>query len=196
MLRSDVLNYLINKRNLKSYLEIGTRNKQDNFNLINIENKICIDPDINAEADFIQTSDEFFESNTRTFDLIFIDGLHKSFQVEKDIRNSLKCLNKDGIIVLHDCNPTSYEMQIRDVDVIGEWTGDVWKAFVKFRIVSGFLTYVVDTDYGCGVIDTKFTQDQLQIVNLPYEQMSYFDLEENRKFLLNLLSVEDFTNTY
>jgi hypothetical protein len=28
---------------------------------------------------------------------------------------------------MHDCNPTTYEMQRVDTTISGEWTGDVWK---------------------------------------------------------------------
>ena len=42
-----------------------------------------------------KTSDEFFESNKKNFDIIFIDGLHEYDQVKRDIKNSIKFLNKD-----------------------------------------------------------------------------------------------------
>lgn len=60
MLRSDIINYFIKKRNFQSYLEIGTRDKSHNFNLIECKEKFCIDPDPNAAADLRITSDNFF----------------------------------------------------------------------------------------------------------------------------------------
>ena len=51
------------------------------------------------------TSDEFFEQNTEVFDVIFIDGLHLSEQVYRDITNSLSCLSENGYIICHDMNP-------------------------------------------------------------------------------------------
>ena len=36
------------------------------------------------------TSDEFFKQNEDTYDVIFIDGLHTSDAVYRDINNSLK----------------------------------------------------------------------------------------------------------
>lgn len=197
MLRSDVINCLIKRYGLKSYLEIGTRNRSDNFNLISVEHKICIDPDINALADFVLTSDEWFENHANTFDIIFIDGLHKSFQVKKDIENSLRHLNKHGVVVLHDCNPTSFEMQIRDVDFINEWTGDVWKAYVNYRKNSEFFTCVVDADYGCGIIDTnKVTSKPKISISDDFDLIEYRQLEAERVGLLNLISVEDFLKMY
>jgi len=198
MLRSDVINCIIERYGFKSYLEIGTRQRADNFDLININEKVCIDPDPQALADFVLTSDDWFERHgDKTFDIIFIDGLHKSFQVERDIANSLKSLNRRGVVVLHDCNPTSYDMQIRDVDVINEWTGDVWKAYVKYRKVSCFFTCVVDTDYGCGIIDTNKIVSKSRIdVSDDFDLIHYEQLEAERVGLLNLVSINDFLRMY
>jgi predicted O-methyltransferase YrrM len=52
-----------------------------------------------------KTSDSFFQSNKDYFDLFFIDGDHTALQVFKDIENSLKWLNDNGCIVLHDICP-------------------------------------------------------------------------------------------
>ena len=201
MLRSQIINTLINRYKFESYLEIGTRKRSDNFNLINVKNKTCIDPNPSAFADFVLTSDDWFKYySDKKFDLIFIDGLHKSFQVERDIDNALSCLNAGGVIVLHDCNPTSYEMQIRDVDVIDEWTGDVWKAYVKYRKTSPYFTCVVDTDYGCGIIDTNKNALSNNICDLmdtqSFECMNYAELDLNRREILNLITVENFLNLY
>ena len=53
------------------------------------------------------TSDAFFSQNNQIFDLIFIDGLHYSHQVLRDINNALRWLSPTGTIVLHDCNPST-----------------------------------------------------------------------------------------
>ena len=49
-----------------------------------------------------KTSDEFFLENKSIFDLIYIDGNHLFEFVKKDIENSLKFINNDGLIVLDD----------------------------------------------------------------------------------------------
>ena len=51
---------------------------------------------------FRDTSDNFFLKNKIKFDLIYIDGNHLYEYVKRDISNSLKCLNRNGIIVLDD----------------------------------------------------------------------------------------------
>ena len=58
------------------------------------------------------TSDDFFRDNKEKFDLIFIDGLHETNQVDRDIENSLKFINKGGTILLHDCLPKKYGIKL------------------------------------------------------------------------------------
>ena len=62
--RCDVINFLIAEFNFKSYLEIGVRDPNDNFSLINVEKKYSVDPGVEFESnpvDFKMTSDEFFQ---------------------------------------------------------------------------------------------------------------------------------------
>ena len=94
------------------------------------------------------TSDDFFSANSSMFkkkkiDVAFIDGLHEHKQVIRDINNCLDFLSKKGVIVLHDCNPTTALMATPfDSLTTSEkkcsrwtkfWSGDVWKAIVYFR---------------------------------------------------------------
>ena len=51
---------------------------------------------------FKERSDDFFKKNEEYFDLIYIDGTHESFQVDKDINNAWKFLNLNGIIICDD----------------------------------------------------------------------------------------------
>ena len=76
--RTDIINYLIEKYNLKTYLEIGVRNPNDNFNKIKCDNKVAVDPEplIKTENIYVGTSDNYFQniSQNKKFDIIFIDG--------------------------------------------------------------------------------------------------------------------------
>tara|TARA_Y100001970_G_scaffold79352_1_gene101010 strand:+ start:859 stop:1563 length:705 start_codon:yes stop_codon:yes gene_type:complete len=47
-------------------------------------------------------SNEFFKTNHKYFDLIYVDGDHSSDQVKIDLINSWNILNKDGFLVLDD----------------------------------------------------------------------------------------------
>lgn len=145
-------------------------------------------------------SDEFFEEGLGKFygpfDIIFIDGLHEANQVTKDIYHALDHLEPGGIIVLHDCNPPEYRHTTTGIN--GCWTGDTYKAFVKFALQNPeYETYVVDTDWGCGIIHTPprdggnigwidTMSDEIQRL-VEWEHFS-----SHREDLLNLISVEEF----
>ena len=189
MLRTEIIQKFITKRNYKSYLEIGTY-RNVNFDKITIDNKVSIDPDPEAKATYQMTSDEFFAVNQDKFDIVFIDGLHEHNQVYKDIQNSLKFLNPNGVIILHDCMPKNEKMQLWDnkSHQFEEWTGDTWKAYYKALNEINYKVYVLDTDYGCGVIDTSKPKPRLaHIVDM--EELTYQDYlnlkEENKYNIVN-----------
>jgi predicted O-methyltransferase YrrM len=48
------------------------------------------------------TSDTFFETNTRTFNFIYIDGCHECDFIKRDMENSFKVLEKGGIMWMDD----------------------------------------------------------------------------------------------
>jgi hypothetical protein len=184
MTRTDIINHLIKKIEAKSYLEIGVREPEGNYNKIVCENKVAIDP-VPLGPDIIAlTSDAFFKQNESTFDVIFIDGLHVADQVERDIINSLAVLNPGGYIICHDMNPTEELMQKVPIETTGAWTGDCWKAWVKLRSERDDLgMYVLDTDYGVGVIQRAY-QEKVSLNGL---KLTYSNLVSNRKEWLNLI---------
>lgn len=127
MTRVEVLNAIINKKSVKSYLEIGVNRGKCLFNIRGAEKRFAVDPFFNfnvwkkikaiaKNADnlkndyFEVTSNDFFLENStllseNKIDLAFIDGLHTYAQCLDDVLNTLKYLDNSGIIVLHDCNP-------------------------------------------------------------------------------------------
>ena len=100
MNRTEILNGLIELNDYQSYLEIGLGDGA-NFRHINCPVKIGVDPkpSINGLGIMKTTSDEFFSESKEKYDLIFIDGLHHSDQVERDIINGYKKLNKGGMLL-------------------------------------------------------------------------------------------------
>ena len=101
MNRTNIINILIEKINGNNYLEIGVCSGE-NFNNIKCKHKVSVDPNVNSPASIHLTSDEFFKTNKENFDVIFIDGLHHYEQVQKDAINSIKHLNKGGVIFFND----------------------------------------------------------------------------------------------
>ena len=193
--KSHILQNFINKNNYKSYLEIGL-DYGLLFNKISIPFKESIDPALanysHAMPTYKMTSDEFFDQyKDKKYDIIFIDGLHESHQVDKDIKNSLKVLNEGGRILLHDCSPLSKRAETVPRPGPGVWNGDVWKSIVKFNFHNHqeYNSYVIDTDHGVGVIEKGVGQCNYQ---LP-EKLEYEWLVNNRKVALNLISVDEFS---
>ena len=185
MKRWDLINTLIKNKNYQNYLEIGY-GVGENFKKINIDKKISVDPHVSV-CTHNMSSDDFFEKNKETYDLIFIDGLHLYEQVKKDFYNSISILNEGGTIVIHDCNPSTYEMQKRESGG-GEWTGDVWKLIVHLRNKHDDLKVcVIDTDYGCGIVRVG-EQKTIEFD----DEITYEIFSENRKEILNLVSVDEF----
>lgn len=191
MNRTDVINHLIKKYGYESYLEIGIKNPKSNFDLVLAEDKDGVDPEWRYDPvsgnKFIMTSDEYFMQLNRNYDIIFIDGLHCSEQLDKDIANSLKHLKGKGTIVVHDCNPPSEKKQANPP--MG--TGDCWKSVFKLRCLNPALNiYVVDVDFGCGVI--RMGRQELYNIDgqiEDYLNWEYFD--KNRKEMLNLIGFEE-----
>jgi len=188
--RTDIINFFIKKYGYFSYLEIGVNLIQHNFDKVIAPNKTGVDPNPNLSGiEFRMTSNNFFIENNKTFDIIFIDGLHHADQVYEDIKNSINVLNDGGVIILHDCCPTNEKMQLVPQIEIGEWTGDVWKAFIKYRTeTTKYNMFVINTDFGVGII--KKSNDEVKPLILK-DELSYDDLVKNRIEWLNLINTDE-----
>lgn len=188
---SELINYLIEKFSLKSYLEIGTFNRSHNFDLVNVAWKKCVDPDPNAQADFIETSDDFFNRNSAgcngKFDLIFIDGLHHADQVKRDFENALQCMAPNGFIVLHDCNPPTEATTCVPRGAQREWCGDVYKFACRLGEYSQIDFVTLDFDYGCAVV----WQDRGR-AGVPVGADITWEYFQKNKSLLRLTTVKEF----
>lgn len=204
MQRFDIINHFIEKHNFTNYLEIGVFDGSciKNIKATHIDG---VDPGhegiVHPMVNYPLTSDGFFElikNNPEIkYDIIFIDGLHESDQVDRDILNSLKHSIDNGIITMHDCNPpTRQHAQVPRGQQI-EWNGDTYKSFLKSRINNPqHKHFVIDDDWGVGVIlknqgDNPIDKHELQ---QGIDSWDYFNL--NRTKLLNIISVDEFKNTY
>ena len=192
MKRYDIINRFIQERNYQSYLEIGVENG-DAFDKISVPVKVSVDPDPRCKATHQVTSDEFFATNKQSFDVVFVDGLHEAHQVDRDIHNAVKALNKNGVILLHDCLPTSELMQEPhgNSQYGYAWTGDVWKAFVKARSKLPYHTFTLDTDFGIGVIDTAVSDKPQTDLPNDINTMTYDQFVKNRNEWMNVKTVLD-----
>ena len=185
--RQYIVQKIIDIKNYNSYLEIGTAH-DELFKKINCNLKVGVDPV--SGGTIRKTSDQFFRENTQKFDCIFIDGLHYYSQVKKDIENSIKVLNPNGIILLHDCLPNNhYEQAIPRCQLI--WNGDVWKAIVECRTKEDIDTYTCYADYGIGVIFNRKNRNLLKIENKNYSKLKFEEYFHNYKNYMNIIEFEE-----
>lgn len=194
--RTDLLNHLAEKYQLKRYLEIGVQNPIQNFDKIKCEYKVSVDPDPNAHATICKTSDEYFEVEfelnrkfpdlQKRYDLIFIDGLHTAEQVQKDFENALKILSPNGFIVLHDLLPETYERTIVPRPTpTGSWNGSCWKFGAKLGLLEDFVT--VNIDNGCGV-----WKNGLGYYVPSPKEWTWEEFFNNKKEIMNIIEWEEF----
>lgn len=155
---TELLNALIQKYGLKSYLEIGVQNPANNFDKIKCENKVGTDPCLTTDLFnpkrelWSYTSDDFFKRHTGLkFDLIFIDGLHHADQIKRDFENSLRCLSDNGFIVIHDVLPEN-EAGTKVPRETKQWWGDVYKWAMNIGQYPEINFKTFDIDNGCMLV--------------------------------------------
>lgn len=196
MNRTDIINYLIERYNYTSYLEIGVQFPHSNYDKIKVDNKTGVEPfpaeDLLQKSIVQLTSDDFFNSLEADvkYDIIFIDGLHTREQCLADILNSLKHLSDNGTILVHDCLPTA-EYQTTIEDNGREWTGDVWKSIVDVKSKNGIDVCTIDTDWGVGCI--RLNADNVGFEN-PIE-LTWENYELLKHELLNIKSIDVWKNS-
>ncbi len=197
MFRFDIINTLIKKYDYQYYLEIGVEGGEA-FSNVDCLVKHGVDP-YSINANFRIPSDEFFAmiNDEVLYDIIFVDGLHLEEQAQRDIENALLHLREGGVIVVHDCNPPT-EWHQRSYEEFqqhySQWNGTTWRGFVNLRATRPDLEMcVIDTDWGCGIV--RQDGEGQDVIDLP-ENYSYADFEAHRKEWLNLISEQEFLETW
>ena len=190
----------INKiKNECNYLEIGCH-KDQNFNSIALNQKFKTGVDPAKGGTIRETSDAFFKSNKKKFDVIFIDGLHHYLQCQKDIINSINAINDFGIIFIHDLLPRDWKIEhVPRCNVA--WCGDVWKVAIELNKSSNVDFYIADIDSGVGCAFVNKKSGYLDMSNeLKNKNYQYF-LDNIRECnlihpdnLLDIISKYDFNS--
>lgn len=201
MKRWEIINRIIENKGYKNYLEIGVRDGEC-FKEIFCENKIGIDPNPTSNhTTHIMTSDRFFQQIDRDqkFDIVFIDGLHLDFQVDRDIDNSLKHLSEGGTIVLHDCNPPTKhhaaESPVFTPPANGDWNGTVYLSLIRIRLYNSNLKLItVNDDWGVGILTKEEVNETLNA--FPNDALTWDFFNQNRNEILNLITTEEFEKIY
>lgn len=216
--RCQVIQAVIASRQVETYLEIGV-DTGSNLQFVHVSNCLAVDPippsaivtslvDEGRVRYFEMTSDQFFKEQRALFkdaplEAAFVDGLHTYQQVLADVENCLDLMGESGVVLMHDCNPTteamaipaaSYEesTELRKPGESTDWTGDVWKAVVALRSSrTDLTTHVLDCDYGIGVVVRRPQPEAIDLGDKGLEELSYSDLEADRDRLLGLVPPRD-----
>jgi methyltransferase family protein len=165
--KADIVNWLGWQAGYRSYLEIATPSTGFQFSLIA--------PDVFAEINRVvyHASPDFddgqpvtclgsstdsseclrqFVDQRRTFDLIFVDPWHTYESSLRDIQLALTLLAPEGMLVVHDCYPTTPELATPEYHP-GAWMGQTYLAFLDVARATPELVHsVVDLDCGCGLL--------------------------------------------
>lgn len=204
--RYDIINYLLTLTENKRYLEIGVRNPADCFSRINATEKYSVDPGYESKenlATFKLTSDQFFSAIADKsltvadagFGVIFLDGLHLADQAYKDMLHSMRILASPGFLVVHDCNPPTVHHAREDYRAISPagtfWNGTTWKAFVLFRSSNPNRSFVVDTDWGVGIICKHLTDTNHNEINFRDSFFEFNTFNNSRATFLNLVEFSE-----
>jgi hypothetical protein len=87
----------VNDAHSKPWLEFGcAESPKEMIDLIGAGNLVSFR---------VSDSVEFLETCNERFDFIFLDGNHSAETVYKEVPPALKCLSKNGVILLHDFFP-------------------------------------------------------------------------------------------
>ena len=227
--RVILIQEVIKKNNFQTYLEIGCE-EGVTFLPIKAKYKIAVDPCFQISIKrklrsiinnpqnirnryFEEESDSFFLKRkkylekTGQLDVVFVDGLHTFRASLNDVFNSLKYLNRKGIIIMHDCNPSNkpaslpIQTNLEDLKQLegwtGEWCGDVWKTIIYLRknLPELLDVCVIDADFGLGIVRLKTTMEtkDLSIDEKSFsaiDKMTYEEFTEDRETMLNLKKPE------
>lgn len=211
---------LHSQKKLKNYLEIGVFNGHIFFRMAS-NFKVAVDPEFQFDAlrkigktilnpynifnqYFEKTSDAFFQEDApRVFankkvELSLIDGMHEYDFALRDIENTLRYLDKNGVIVIHDCNPLTKDAacsfaEWKARNFTGTWNGDVWKAILHLRSLRSDLNaFVLDCDHGLGVVTYGAPERKLSFTPDQIKQFTYEDFNKNRAEWLNLKPADYF----
>lgn len=201
-IRTNIINLIFEKYNFHSYLEIGVYYPENNFNHIKASLKHSVDNLLGAKGWYTHhmSSDEFFyyHAGNQKYDVIFIDAMHEENQCYRDVKNSIKHLNEDGFIVIHDCDPFLESHIISYEDFINgpchRWNGTVYRAFIRLKNeLKDWSCFVVEeTEAGGSGILTK--TNLIKNTPLPFDvnNFSWNDYLNNRKEALQLISFDEY----
>ncbi len=95
------------------------------------------------------------EQHRPAVDVVFADPWHTYADSLEVICAGIRMLKAGGHLLIHDCGPRHAELVLDCPDTVwAGWCGETWRAFVDVaaNLGPGWDWYVIDTDFGIGVI--------------------------------------------
>jgi Methyltransferase domain len=215
--RIDVVRAALASTDVRSYLEIGVRNG-DCFHAVEAPTRVAVDPHFTFRPPLVArarrllgartgtfyfqtTSDDFFRRAVHRFapfDVVFVDGLHTYEQSYRDVENALRSLAEHGVILVHDCSPSSAAAAAPTLDEaprtpgwVWEWNGEVYKTIVRLRTRPDLRVSVLDCDHGVGIVARGQPDELLELTSEEIAALDYDSLSSDREELLGLRRAED-----
>ena len=107
--------------------------------------------------------------------------------------NSIKFLKDDGLIILHDCLPSSIHQQAVPRYKSG-WTGDVWKVIVNIRTRPELDTITCNIDCGLSIIRKKKNHTILDIEVKNFKNLKFKDFYKHHKLFMRIMNYNETIN--
>jgi len=216
--KADIVNHLARRHGYASYLEICTPTtgwrypKIDRSAFVTCHRLMYRCPatysdglgiDFRSETLEIDACLDKIRAHNLRYDVILVDPWHEYETSYRDLEAAAAQLAEGGAIVVHDCLPPKERIASPNF-ARGDWCGVTFKAYVDFVTTRSGVTYrTVDTDYGCGIIqrisdrDADISDERAQLLRDWRDIGADFGtafrfLRDNRKALLNLISVGEF----
>lgn len=159
---SVIINYLPGIEN-KTYLELGVFDNS-NFHQIISKNKFSVD--LNGNALFTGTTDQYFKSANDRFDIIFIDANHDFDFVVRDFNNSVSRCNE--WILIHDMIPPGLKY------IKPAKCSDSYRVLYYLLRETDFKIYPMNNNFGLTLI--KMPASQIDPAE-SYKHISYNDFK-------------------
>ena len=168
--KSDLINWLLARREYRSYLELSTvttglRYAEIDRSYLAVCHRLMYrcPPDyadglpIDFRSVGLDISDcvRVIRERGYRYDIILVDPLHEYGASMRDLTEALSLLTDRGTLVVHNCLPSTPELAVPNF-IAGGWCRATYRAYLNFVFARANLEYrTVDIDHGCGVIREK-----------------------------------------
>lgn len=177
---ADIVNELLGAPADRRFAELGVDGPGPHFGAVGADRKV-----------FVPLRDFSHDLPSGGHDVILIDVRDDPRRVLNLVERCLPRLAPGGaVVVCHTNPPSAWHQRCRPgPDSGAEWTGQVWRAVVEFRIRHPWCeVFTVDTDWGCTVIRPSRTVHR-RLAGPPPGDLDWRTLVSRRGELLNVVDV-------